>query len=196
MDITTGRSSSTAQLASACLTTTSTVRRRRSVARVDVHVVTHVANNFWGNNTGRSFEIGANAWVLAEDNYSSNTRMPLFNKTATALETIKSDPTFAKYTSSAAHPLDPEQQVGQSSGPSSSSSNLQRRANHSTSKLLRRAPSRESWPYKQATWRKSGSIRLATSVLASWTKELLVQVRESRAWLTMSSVSCFLSYTV
>ncbi|EGZ13466.1 hypothetical protein PHYSODRAFT_513690 [Phytophthora sojae] len=99
----------------------------------DIRVVAHVANNFWGNNSGHSFEIGANAWVLAEDNYFSNTRMPLFNKTndgalyaagsadecskflgrackanvlvnsgifpsrngETALETIKSVPTFA-----------------------------------------------------------------------------------------------------
>ncbi|RAW25448.1 hypothetical protein PC110_g18137 [Phytophthora cactorum] len=41
-------------------------------------VVAHVANNFWGNNTGHSFEIGANAWVLAEGNYFSNTKMPLY----------------------------------------------------------------------------------------------------------------------
>ncbi|KAE8957762.1 hypothetical protein PR003_g32361, partial [Phytophthora rubi] len=41
-------------------------------------VVAHVANNFWGNNSGHSFEIGANAWVLAEGNYFSNTRMPLY----------------------------------------------------------------------------------------------------------------------
>ncbi|OWZ02761.1 hypothetical protein PHMEG_00025620 [Phytophthora megakarya] len=47
----------------------------------EAHVVAHVANNYWGNNSGHSFEIGANAWVLAEDNYFSNTRMPLFNKT-------------------------------------------------------------------------------------------------------------------
>ncbi|POM80200.1 Hypothetical protein PHPALM_1995 [Phytophthora palmivora] len=41
-------------------------------------VVAHVANNFWGNNTGHSFEIGANAWVLAEGNHFSNTKMPLY----------------------------------------------------------------------------------------------------------------------
>ncbi|GMF11442.1 unnamed protein product [Phytophthora lilii] len=44
------------------------------------NVVAHVANNCWGNNSGHSFEIGANAWVLAEGNYFTNTRMPLYNK--------------------------------------------------------------------------------------------------------------------
>ncbi|EGZ13329.1 hypothetical protein PHYSODRAFT_510673 [Phytophthora sojae] len=43
-------------------------------------VVAHVANNCWGNNSGHSFEIGSNAWVLAEGNYFTNTRMPLYNK--------------------------------------------------------------------------------------------------------------------
>ncbi|KAF4314726.1 hypothetical protein JM18_009909, partial [Phytophthora kernoviae] len=42
------------------------------------NVVAHVANNYWGNNSGHSFEIGINAWVLAEGNYFSNTRMPLY----------------------------------------------------------------------------------------------------------------------
>ncbi|KAG7397754.1 hypothetical protein PHYBOEH_000293 [Phytophthora boehmeriae] len=42
------------------------------------NVVAHVANNYWGNNSGHSFEIGANAWVLAEGNHFSNTRMPLY----------------------------------------------------------------------------------------------------------------------
>ncbi|OWZ06569.1 hypothetical protein PHMEG_00021153 [Phytophthora megakarya] len=51
----------------------------------EAKVVAHVANNFWGNNTGHSFEIGANAWVLAEGNYFSNTRMPLFAGTNGAL---------------------------------------------------------------------------------------------------------------
>ncbi|KAL3658363.1 hypothetical protein V7S43_016743 [Phytophthora oleae] len=41
-------------------------------------VVAHVANNFWGNNTGHSFEIGANAWVLAEGNHFRDTKMPLY----------------------------------------------------------------------------------------------------------------------
>eukprot|EP00644_Phytophthora_capsici_P012799 jgi/Phyca11/13824/fgenesh1_pg.PHYCAscaffold_5_\ len=41
-------------------------------------VVAHVANNFWGNNSGHSFEIGANAWVLAEGNHFRDTKMPLY----------------------------------------------------------------------------------------------------------------------
>ncbi|KAL3658364.1 hypothetical protein V7S43_016744 [Phytophthora oleae] len=44
------------------------------------NVVAHVANNCWGNNSGHSFEIGSNAWVLAEGNYFTNTRMPLYSK--------------------------------------------------------------------------------------------------------------------
>ncbi|POM68310.1 Hypothetical protein PHPALM_15547 [Phytophthora palmivora] len=118
---------------------------------VEAHVVAHVANNYWGNNSGHSFEIGANAWVLAEDNYFSNTRMPLFNKTndgalyaadsvdecakylgrackanvlvnsgifpsrngETALETIKTIPTFVKYSSGSS---DSHQQETQTSG--------------------------------------------------------------------------------
>jgi pectin lyase len=42
------------------------------------HVVAHVANNFWGDNSGHSFEIGANAYVLAEGNYFNNTKQPLY----------------------------------------------------------------------------------------------------------------------
>ncbi|KUF85610.1 pectin lyase F [Phytophthora nicotianae] len=41
-------------------------------------VVVHVANNYWGNNTGHSFELGANGYVLAEGNYFDNTKQPLF----------------------------------------------------------------------------------------------------------------------
>ncbi|KAF1780218.1 Pectin lyase fold [Phytophthora cactorum] len=116
------------------------------------NVVAHVANNCWGNNTGHSFEIGANAWVLAEGNYFTNTRMPLYNKGdegalyaassedqcnsllgrscvanelvssgnfssrngETALETIKSYPTFVDYTSSSAQTSE-QQQTAQSS---------------------------------------------------------------------------------
>ncbi|KAG1693279.1 hypothetical protein DVH05_023744 [Phytophthora capsici] len=64
----------------------------------EAHVVAHVANNYWGNNSGHSFEIGANAWVLAEDNYFSNTRMPLFNKTNDgALYAADSQDECAKY---------------------------------------------------------------------------------------------------
>ncbi|ETL89613.1 hypothetical protein F441_11939 [Phytophthora nicotianae CJ01A1] len=64
----------------------------------EAHVVAHVANNYWGNNSGHSFEIGANAWVLAEDNYFSNTRMPLFNKTDDgALYTVDNDDECTKY---------------------------------------------------------------------------------------------------
>jgi pectin lyase len=112
------------------------------------NVVAHVANNCWGNNSGHSFEIGANAWVLAEGNYFTNTRMPLYNKGnegalyaagsedqcssllgrscvanelvssgnfssrngETALETIKSIPTFVNYTSVAIQSDGSEQQ--------------------------------------------------------------------------------------
>ncbi|EEY55539.1 pectin lyase, putative [Phytophthora infestans T30-4] len=41
------------------------------------HVVVHVANNQWGNNSGHSFELGVNAYVLAEGNYFDNTKQPL-----------------------------------------------------------------------------------------------------------------------
>ncbi|KAF1787352.1 Pectin lyase fold [Phytophthora cactorum] len=41
------------------------------------HVVVHVANNYWGNNSGHSFELGVNAYVLAEGNYFDNTKQPL-----------------------------------------------------------------------------------------------------------------------
>ncbi|POM72101.1 Hypothetical protein PHPALM_11242, partial [Phytophthora palmivora] len=117
------------------------------------NVVAHVANNCWGNNSGHSFEIGSNAWVLAEGNYFTNTRMPLYNKGEegalyvagsddecsstlgracvanelvssgnfssrngeTALETIKSYPTFVDYTSGSAQTGSTEQQTTQSS---------------------------------------------------------------------------------
>ncbi|KAF1780217.1 Pectin lyase fold [Phytophthora cactorum] len=60
-------------------------------------VVAHVANNFWGNNTGHSFEIGANAWVLAEGNYFSNTRMPLYTGTNGALYAASSNDECSSY---------------------------------------------------------------------------------------------------
>jgi pectin lyase len=55
------------------------------------NVVAHVANNFWGNNSGHSFEIGANAWVLAEGNYFSNTKMPLYTGKDGALYAASSE---------------------------------------------------------------------------------------------------------
>ncbi|KUF79171.1 pectin lyase F [Phytophthora nicotianae] len=60
-------------------------------------VVAHVANNFWGNNSGHSFEIGENAWVLAEGNYFSNTRMPLFTGTNGALYAASSSDECSNY---------------------------------------------------------------------------------------------------
>ncbi|GMF11441.1 unnamed protein product [Phytophthora lilii] len=42
------------------------------------HVVAHIANNYWGDNSGHSFEIGANAYVLTEGNYFNNTKQPLY----------------------------------------------------------------------------------------------------------------------
>ncbi|KAG1693285.1 hypothetical protein DVH05_023749 [Phytophthora capsici] len=45
------------------------------------HVTVHIANNYWGNNSGHSFELGENAYVLAEGNYFDNTKQPLDKKT-------------------------------------------------------------------------------------------------------------------
>ncbi|KAL4111383.1 hypothetical protein PRIC1_003063 [Phytophthora ramorum] len=61
------------------------------------NVVAHVANNFWGNNTGHSFEIGSNAWVLAEGNYFSNTKMPLYTGTDGALYAASSGDECSSY---------------------------------------------------------------------------------------------------
>ncbi|EGZ13486.1 hypothetical protein PHYSODRAFT_262301 [Phytophthora sojae] len=41
------------------------------------NIVVHIASNYWGDNSGHSFEIGANAYVLAEGNYFNNTKQPL-----------------------------------------------------------------------------------------------------------------------
>ncbi|KAL4162424.1 hypothetical protein PRNP1_003039 [Phytophthora ramorum] len=41
------------------------------------NVVAHIANNYWADNSGHSFEIGVNAWVLAEGNYFQDTTLPL-----------------------------------------------------------------------------------------------------------------------
>ncbi|KAG7397753.1 hypothetical protein PHYBOEH_000292 [Phytophthora boehmeriae] len=44
----------------------------------DAHVVAHVVNNYFGDNSGHSFEIDVNAWVLTEGNYFNNTAKPLY----------------------------------------------------------------------------------------------------------------------
>ncbi|RLN56897.1 hypothetical protein BBP00_00007766 [Phytophthora kernoviae] len=41
------------------------------------NVVAHIANNYWANNSGHSFEPGKNAFVLAEGNYFENTPQPI-----------------------------------------------------------------------------------------------------------------------
>ncbi|KAE9093658.1 hypothetical protein PF010_g17397 [Phytophthora fragariae] len=41
------------------------------------NIVVHIANNYWGDNSGHSFELGVNAYVLAEGNYFNNTKQPL-----------------------------------------------------------------------------------------------------------------------
>ncbi|RLN72491.1 hypothetical protein BBJ28_00004558 [Nothophytophthora sp. Chile5] len=51
----------------------------------DANVIAHVANNYWADNSGHSFEIGANAWVLAEGNYFEDTTLPLLSGTDGAI---------------------------------------------------------------------------------------------------------------
>ncbi|KAK1931170.1 putative pectin lyase F [Phytophthora citrophthora] len=43
----------------------------------NANVVAHVANNYWADNSGHSFEPGANAFVLAEGNYFEDTPEPM-----------------------------------------------------------------------------------------------------------------------
>ncbi|POM77745.1 Pectate lyase [Phytophthora palmivora] len=45
----------------------------------DSNVVTHIANNFYKDNSYHSMEIGTNAYVLAEGNYFANTTQPLYD---------------------------------------------------------------------------------------------------------------------
>jgi pectin lyase len=45
------------------------------------NVVAHIANNYWADNSGHSFEIGVNAWILAEGNYFQDTTLPLLTGT-------------------------------------------------------------------------------------------------------------------
>ncbi|KAG7376981.1 hypothetical protein PHYPSEUDO_012359 [Phytophthora pseudosyringae] len=45
----------------------------------DSNVVTHIANNFYKDNSYHSMEIGTNAYVLAEGNYFVNTTKPLYD---------------------------------------------------------------------------------------------------------------------
>ncbi|KAF1794922.1 Pectin lyase fold [Phytophthora cactorum] len=60
-------------------------------------VVVHVANNYWGNNTGHSFEIGANGYVIAEGNYFDNTKQPLYKGTDGALYAATNSDECSKY---------------------------------------------------------------------------------------------------
>jgi pectin lyase len=41
------------------------------------NVVAHIANNHWADNSGHSFEPGANAFVLAEGNFFEDTEIPM-----------------------------------------------------------------------------------------------------------------------
>ncbi|KAG2781240.1 hypothetical protein Pcac1_g8405 [Phytophthora cactorum] len=41
------------------------------------NVVAHIANNYWSDNSGRSFEPGKNAFVLAEGNFFEGTLKPM-----------------------------------------------------------------------------------------------------------------------
>ncbi|EGZ13490.1 flavodoxin/amb allergen/pectate lyase [Phytophthora sojae] len=43
------------------------------------NVVAHIANNYWADNSGHSFEVGVNAWILAEGNYFEDTTAPLLS---------------------------------------------------------------------------------------------------------------------
>ncbi|KAG6942829.1 hypothetical protein JG688_00017900 [Phytophthora aleatoria] len=61
------------------------------------HVVVHVANNYWGNNTGHSFEIGANGYVIAEGNYFDNTKQPLYKGADGALYAATNSDECSKY---------------------------------------------------------------------------------------------------
>uniref|UniRef100_M4C115 pectin lyase n=1 Tax=Hyaloperonospora arabidopsidis (strain Emoy2) TaxID=559515 RepID=M4C115_HYAAE len=56
----------------------------------DSNVVLHAANNYWGDNTGHSYEIGINAYVLAEGNYFVNTNRTLDRSTDGALYAFNS----------------------------------------------------------------------------------------------------------
>jgi len=41
------------------------------------NVVAHIANNYWADNSGHSFEPGANAFVVAEGNFIQDTAIPI-----------------------------------------------------------------------------------------------------------------------
>ncbi|ETL84874.1 hypothetical protein L917_15430 [Phytophthora nicotianae] len=41
------------------------------------NVIAHIANNYWADNSGHSFEVGVNSWILAEGNYFKDTTLPL-----------------------------------------------------------------------------------------------------------------------
>ncbi|KAG6620759.1 Pectate lyase [Phytophthora cinnamomi] len=45
----------------------------------DISVVTHIANNYYKDNSYHSMEIGTNGYVLAEGNYFFNTTKPLYD---------------------------------------------------------------------------------------------------------------------
>ncbi|KAF1780719.1 Pectin lyase fold [Phytophthora cactorum] len=43
----------------------------------DTNAIVHVVNNYWADNSGQSFELGENGFVLAEGNYYQDTAVPL-----------------------------------------------------------------------------------------------------------------------
>ncbi|EGZ13489.1 hypothetical protein PHYSODRAFT_335254 [Phytophthora sojae] len=43
----------------------------------DANAIAHVVNNYWADNSGHSFELGENGYVLAEGNYYQDTVAPL-----------------------------------------------------------------------------------------------------------------------
>ncbi|KAE9338150.1 hypothetical protein PF008_g12190 [Phytophthora fragariae] len=62
------------------------------------NIVVHIANNYWGGNSGHSYEIGANAYVLAEGNYFNNTNLPLDTKsTVGSLYAVASSDVCSSY---------------------------------------------------------------------------------------------------
>ncbi|RLN57366.1 hypothetical protein BBJ28_00004339 [Nothophytophthora sp. Chile5] len=55
------------------------------------NVVAHIANNYWADNSGHSFEPGHNAFVLAEGNYIEDTAVPIQAETTAAIYTDSKD---------------------------------------------------------------------------------------------------------
>ncbi|KAG1693288.1 hypothetical protein DVH05_023752 [Phytophthora capsici] len=51
----------------------------------NANAIAHVVNNYWADNSGHSFELGENGYVLAEGNYYQDTVVPLENGNQGAL---------------------------------------------------------------------------------------------------------------